>query len=399
MTKTLYGLYVSFSGESEDPISNVYALTPELETASTQVLGAGPAPHQTFHGLRGMAFGPDGNLYVAQGKDADPHLDLVAHEDASAIFQFSGAPAKGGSTLKFLGPFVTPASSPGLSHPYQPLFSGGDLYVSSQNTNVVTAFYGPKNTSAGKPMPNSKFLQGKYPQGKFNPGTFVPAHSAKKGIPGGVPPNTSIPVEEGGLTFKSLSPADLAAGLDVEDAANAISGKAATHSVRGLAFDNVGNLYVADEGADRVTVFDTGGKLLGVITGPKNYPLSSPVALFFAPGRDGNEKSGKLHIGSPGNKSLFIYDVSGIVKKNFEAKVFVFGAKELNKLSGIVVDPDGNVYTGQRGPKKKTAEDKKHPEGNRIYKWSSKGDLSRFAGPFDDSPEQIISVYTPLIGT
>ena len=86
------------------------------------------------------------------------------------------------------------------------------------------------------------------------------------------------------MTFKSLSPADLAAGLDVEDAANAISGKAATHSVRGLAFDNVGNLYVADEGADRVTVFDT-RKLLGVITGPKNYPLSSPVALFFAPGR------------------------------------------------------------------------------------------------------------------
>jgi DNA-binding beta-propeller fold protein YncE len=74
-----------------------------------------------------------------------------------------------------------------------------------------------------------------------------------------VPPNTPIPVEEGGLTFKSLSPADLAADLDVEDAANAISGKAATHSVRGLAFDNVGNLYVADEGADRVTIFDTGG--------------------------------------------------------------------------------------------------------------------------------------------
>ena len=60
MTRTFYGLFVSFSGESEDPISNVYALTPDLKTVSKQVLGAGPAPYQTFLGLRGMAFGPDG---------------------------------------------------------------------------------------------------------------------------------------------------------------------------------------------------------------------------------------------------------------------------------------------------------------------------------------------------
>jgi hypothetical protein len=42
MTRTFYGLFVSFSGESEDPISNVYALTPDLKTVSKQVLGAGP---------------------------------------------------------------------------------------------------------------------------------------------------------------------------------------------------------------------------------------------------------------------------------------------------------------------------------------------------------------------
>ena len=29
MTQTLYGFYVSFSGESERPIDNVYALTPD----------------------------------------------------------------------------------------------------------------------------------------------------------------------------------------------------------------------------------------------------------------------------------------------------------------------------------------------------------------------------------
>jgi hypothetical protein len=81
MTQTLYGFYVSFSGESPDhPISNVYALNTDGETVSTQVPGPGSEP---YHGLRGMAFGPDGNFYVAQGKGA------------SVIFQFSGTPAAG----------------------------------------------------------------------------------------------------------------------------------------------------------------------------------------------------------------------------------------------------------------------------------------------------------------
>jgi hypothetical protein len=183
MTQTLYGFYVSFSGESpppHKPISNVYALNKDGKTVSTQVLGPGPEP---YHGLRGMAFGPDGNFYVAQGKDPDPHKDqdvakdLDARKDPSAIFQFNGTPAKGGSTLNYLGRFVTPGSSPGLSHPYQPVFSGGDLYVSSQNTNVVTAFFGPKSPSPGKPMPNSQFLQKKYPPEKSRWGNLTPGHS------------------------------------------------------------------------------------------------------------------------------------------------------------------------------------------------------------------------------
>ena len=69
-----------------------------------------------------MSFGPDGNLYVAQ-----------AYKKASVILKFSGTPSKGSSTLKYIGEFVTPSASAGLSHPYQPVFSAdGDLFVSSQ---------------------------------------------------------------------------------------------------------------------------------------------------------------------------------------------------------------------------------------------------------------------------
>ena len=84
-------------------------------------------------------------------------------------------------------------------------------------------------------------------------------------------------------------------------------------------------------------------------------------------------------------------------KKDFEAQVFVFEANELEKLSGVAVDSDGAVYTGQREIKKQS-NDQKQSGGKKIYKWSSKGTPSAFAGPFEDSPEQIVAVHAPIVG-
>jgi glucose/arabinose dehydrogenase len=364
MSLKFYGLYLSFSGESTTPISNVYALSPMGEIVSKAVLDPVKSPYQE---LRGMSFGPDGNLYVAQ-----------AYKKASLILKFSGTPANGSTILKYMGEFVTPSASAGLSHPYQPVFSpDGDLFVSSQDTNVVTAFYGPKSLSSGRAMPDSKFLAKRYAGGTFNPGTFAPAHTAKPGAPN----FTSVATDQGGLTFKTL-PSDSTDSADK-------SGTSGTHSVRGLAFDKAGNLYVADEGNDRVAVFGTDGMLVGVITGSKNHFLSAPVALCF----DGSKT---LYIGSPGNKSLFSYDVSRMEKKDFEAHVFVSDAKELEKLSGVAVDSDGTLYTGQREIKKKSND--QQSGGKKIYKWSSRGTPSTFAGPFEDSPEQVVAVHAPLVG-
>ena len=339
MAQTLFGFYVSFSGESSAPINNVYALSPTGGApVCTAVLGTNPSG--AFQELRGMAFGPDGNFYVAQ-----------AFKGASAILQFNGTLSSGSCTMTFLTEFVTPASSPGLVHPYQPIFGpDGNLYVSSQDSNIVSAFYGPSN--AGKAMPAWSLLPG-----TFYPGTFVPAFSAKVGIP----PNTSVPVNQGGLTFVTTS--------------------SSTHSVRGLAFDTAGNLYVADEGNNRVSVFSSAGTFLGAITQSKNHTISQPVALCF------DTASAILYIASPGNQSLFAYNVSGVAKKNFDAN-FLVSDSNLDKLSGIALDLSGNIYTATR-------------KENEIAKWTASGSSwssSPFAGPFSDSPEQIIPVYTPLSG-
>jgi len=342
LSQQLYGFYVSFSGEvTQNPINNVYALSTAGVTLSTAVLGANP--RQAFQELRGMAFGPDGNFYVAQ-----------AWKGASAVMQFDGALSQGSYTMSFNENFVTASASAGLVHPYQPVFGpDGNLYVSSQDTNVVTVFYGPENSSAGQAGPDASSL----PTGTFYPGTFVPAFSAAVGIP----PNTSVPVADGGLTFLTTS--------------------SSTHSVRGLAFDSSGNLYVADEGNNRVAVFNSTGAVLGFITGSKSHTISEPVALCF-------DVAGEtLYIASPGNNTIFTYDASGAGKSEFTAKLLISDAS-LDKLSGIAVDPSGNLYSCSRGDMTISI----WTESNGA--WSA----SSFAGPFTDSPEQIMPVYTPIVG-
>src|SRR5262249_48237658 len=148
----------------------------------------------------------------------------------------------------------------------------------------------------------------------------------------GVPPFTPVPTSQGGLTLTSSG--------------------SSTHSVRGLAFDNLGHLFVADEGNNRIGVYDaTSGVFLGAITQSSNHPISDPVALFF------NAANATLYIGSPGDQRLFTYDVTNVAKGNFQANVLIHDSK-LDKLSGITVDAGGYIYTCSR-------------KNNKIYKWSS----------------------------
>lgn len=341
----LQGFYLSFSGESSkssNPINNLYALSPSGSTLSKEVLD----PSQTYQELRGLTFGPDGRLYVCQ-----------AYKNASAVLAF-GAPGNGSYTRPCDGAFVTPSASSGLLHPYQPAFgSDGNLYVSSQDTNVVTAFFGPGASHPGTAMANSSFLQQQYPAGTFNPGTFVPAAEADSNAP----KCTAVPSSQGGLTFKSSG--------------------GSSNSVRGIAFDSLGHLYAADEAANRVAVYDAAtGDFLGAITESKNHSVQSPVALCF-------DLSGTiLYIGSPGNQRLFQYDASQVQQGNFQANSLVQDSKRLDKVSGIAVDPSGNIYTCSR-------------KTSCVYQWSSGGDLlADFAGPFPDTPEQILAVFSSIEG-
>jgi hypothetical protein len=82
-----------------------------------------PAGSGGLNSPRFPAFGPDGNLYVSNS----------AGGSGNTVLRFNG------TTGAFLNAFVA-AGSGGLLFPAQMLFSGGSLYVSSQNTNEVLRY-------------------------------------------------------------------------------------------------------------------------------------------------------------------------------------------------------------------------------------------------------------------
>ena len=79
------------------------------------------------------AFGPDGNLYVSNS----------AGGSGNTVLRFNG------TTGAFMNTFVA-AGSGGLLNPAQMLFSGGSLYVSSQNTNEVLRYDAANGTFLDK---------------------------------------------------------------------------------------------------------------------------------------------------------------------------------------------------------------------------------------------------------
>ena len=124
--------------------------------------------------LRGFAFGPDGDLYVAN-----------AYKDASQVLRFAGTPGADGKH-----PFrevyaERHEANPGLDHPFDVAFGpDSHLYVPSQDTNIVGRYYGPHEAGGkpGTPMPHPEALRD-VDSKHLLPGTFVPSQKhADRGL-------------------------------------------------------------------------------------------------------------------------------------------------------------------------------------------------------------------------
>ncbi len=95
----------------------------------------------------------------------------------------------------------------------------------------------------------------------------------------------------------------------------------------GVAFDNGGNLYVANYGAQTIMKFDPSGN--GSIFA--NSDLNFPRGLAF-------DKSGNLYVGNLNNQNIVKFDPSG------HGSVFAGPSSGISGVTGIAFDSSGNLY-------------------------------------------------------
>jgi hypothetical protein len=173
-----------------------------------------------------------------------------ANKTQNSLLCYEGS----GTKYRFVSRFASNQNCDGILHPFDFVFDGlGYCYLSSQDTNVVTRLRVTDDGRIGRPAPVAAALPA---AGKFLAGTFVASSN-------------------GNLCKPATTPTASPAGL----AYSAVEAK--KHSVRGLAWAN-GRLYVADQPAGTVKVYDITGKYLGQ---SNKLELGSPVHLVVHSGR------------------------------------------------------------------------------------------------------------------
>ena len=253
--------YLSFhGGEGKDAWNNLHAFSAVGEPLAKVLEAHGLPDGVALRELRGFAFGPDGDLYVAN-----------AYKGSSQIIRFGGERGERGRH-PFRAVFAERHhANPGLAHPFHVAFGpDGHLYVPSQDTDVVGRYYGPRAAEGkpGDPMPVPPALRS-WPEGTFHPGTFVP------------------------------SDRHVADGLK---------------AVRHVLFGPDGHLYVADRAAGTVNAYDPAtGHRLRTYAEP---PLRTPVHLLAWPAE------GLLLVGDRDAGTIVALDpASGAAETRVAAKV------------------------------------------------------------------------------
>jgi DNA-binding beta-propeller fold protein YncE len=356
-----YQVYVSFSGETGDKIQNVGALAADGAFLGDVLANGGP-----FDELRGLALDAQGRLYVAN-----------AYKKATAVDVFSATVNADGFSRDFVVTLITPATSRALLHPYELAFDGDNLFVSSQDTNVVSGYaISGKKTPSAKKLPVASYLAKLNAKGGYYGGTFVASADPVK-VRKQTPP--AVDPDKGGLSASGFVAKTAATDDDPPEAADEAKppAKQARHSVRGIAFAGK-RLYVADQAKSRVGIYGhKSGTFHGWIdatadTSAKPNALDMPVGIAV------NPVDGRVYIGSPKNDAIFAYD-----PKSEKLELIVSSATSgvpagaLHDLSGIAFTPDGTLLFGSRSQQ-------------QLYTLATSGAVAPFGDKLHDAPECLL---------
>jgi hypothetical protein len=356
MAADTYQVYVSFSGEAGSQIENVGALAQD-GTYLGLVLNGG-----SLREVRGLALDERGRLYVAN-----------AYKKSSAVEVYSATIGSDGFSREHLTTLVTPQSSKALLHPYGLAFDGDNLFVSSQDTNVVSGYaVSGKKTPSAETLAVAPYLRKLNPKGDYYGGTYV---ASAQPVPVGKKTPPAVDPKDGGLSMSGFDPATAATEDKPPEAADEAqpAAKQARHSVRGVAVAGK-RLYVADQAKNRVGIY---GHKNGTFHGWIGEDvLAAPVGLAVSPA------DGRIFIGSPKNESIYAYD-----PKTEKLEPIVDSASEkhggaLKDLGGLAFGPDGTLLFGSRSNRQLYALD------------VASGSVAEFGAKLDDAPECVLVVPT-----
>ncbi len=142
--------------------------------------------------------------------------------------------------------------------------------------------------------------------------------------------------------------------------------------------DRQGNIYIADNGNNRIRVINTAGIIRTIAgNGIAAYSGDGGPAVFAAlnhPNRIVTDDAGNVYIADEGNNVIRRIDASGIIstvagngQAGFSGDGGAATAAALNDPSGIAADHAGNLYVSDRG-------------NARIRKINAAGVISTYAG-------------------
>jgi hypothetical protein len=250
-----------------------------------------------------------------------------ANKNENCILCYSGKDAD----YKFVGKFASHADCPAILHPFDLAFDGAsNCYVSSQDTNVVTRL---KISGGGKTAAPAPVAPALPKCGNFLPGTFVAS---------------SVSLELATTPVAPPQALGYSAPLGEKK-----------HSVRGIVWAG-GALYVADQPAGHIKVYDKDGKFLG-----QSNEVGSPVHLIA--------NQGKLFV-SGGDQVLW----AKLPRKAGDFELAPVRGVKVKNSSGMAFTPKGKLYVASR------------TEGH-IYKFDADFKPMKFdCGVLPDEPEFLL---------
>ena len=312
-------------GTGTNDLNNLHAYNDDGSPANPDKLLAHGGGGPDLNELRAFAFRPEG-LYVVNG-----------NKDASQLLLYT--PGTNGQ-FSFSKVIASKQSVNGILHPFDiACDTCGNVFVSSQDTNVVTAL-----APNGVALPPASYLTSQYPAATFLAGTLVASSLGNLPLNPGNPPPPNVPPPQG-----------LAVTLD--------KGKVA-HSVRGVVWTG-GYLLVADEPDNAVKVYDATGQLQGQIAG---NGLSAPVHLLL---------QGETLYVSSSNDTIYTSPVPEGGSPGTTVAPTPWLTDHLHSPAGMCFDSAGNFYVALRKDK-----EVRYFDTNGKY-------LGHFISGLSDEPEFI----------